>query len=89
MKISDLKTYILGTAWRNLTFVELHADDGLVGLGEVRMLNHTDALLGYFTEAAPNHILGTDLIPFQVRSLLTLPPDLTASVTASVRSAVI
>jgi galactonate dehydratase len=25
-----------------------------------RMLNHTDALLGYFAEAMPNHILGQD-----------------------------
>ncbi|HEX6510354.1 MAG TPA: mandelate racemase/muconate lactonizing enzyme family protein [Chloroflexota bacterium] len=68
MKISDLKTYVLGTAWRNLTIVELHTDEGLVGLGEVRMLNHTDALLGYFAEAVPNHILGAD--PFNVEDLV-------------------
>jgi L-alanine-DL-glutamate epimerase-like enolase superfamily enzyme len=43
MRISDVKTYVLGTAWRNLTYVEVHTDDGLVGVGEVRMLNHTDA----------------------------------------------
>lgn len=68
MKISDLKTYVLGTAWRNLTFVELHTDDGLVGVGEVRMLNHTDALLGYLAEAAPNHVLGSD--PFNIEDLV-------------------
>jgi len=68
MKISDLKTYVLGTAWRNLTYVELHTDDGLVGVGEVRMLNHTDALIGYFAEAAPNHILGSD--PFNIEDLV-------------------
>ncbi|HYW87873.1 MAG TPA: mandelate racemase/muconate lactonizing enzyme family protein [Chloroflexota bacterium] len=68
MRISDLKTYVLGTAWRNLTFVELHTDEGLVGVGEVRMLNHTDALIGYFSEAVPNHILGSD--PFNIEDLV-------------------
>src|SRR6266550_4009907 len=68
MRISDVKTYILGTAWRNLTYIEVHTDDGLVGVGEVRMLNHTDALIGYFAEAVPNHVLGSD--PFQVEDLV-------------------
>ena len=68
MKISDVKTYILGTAWRNLTCVEVHTDEGLVGVGEVRMLNHTDALLGYFAEAVPNHVLGSD--PFNSEDLV-------------------
>ena len=68
MRISDLRTFVLGTAWRNLTYVELHTDEGLVGVGEVRMLNHTDALIGYFAEAAPNHILGTD--PFNIEDLV-------------------
>src|SRR5207248_2454980 len=62
------KTYVLGTAWRNLTFVEVHTDEGLLGVGEVRMLNHTDALLGYFAEAVPNHVLGSD--PFNVEDLV-------------------
>lgn len=60
MKIVDVKTYVLGTAWRNLTFVEVITDDGLEGVGEVRMLNHTDALRGYLAEAVPNHVLGHD-----------------------------
>src|SRR5438874_10504608 len=58
MKIVDVKTHVMGTAWRNLTFVRVLTDEGLEGLGEVRMLNHTDALLGYFKEAVPNHVLG-------------------------------
>lgn len=60
MKIADVKTYVLGTPWRNLTFVEVITDDGLTGVGEVRMVNHTDALLGYLTEAVPTHVLGHD-----------------------------
>ncbi|WP_038039929.1 mandelate racemase/muconate lactonizing enzyme family protein [Thermorudis peleae] len=68
MKIVDVKTYVMGTAWRNLTFVHVITDEGITGVGEVRMLNHTDALLGYFAEAVPNHVLGTD--PFNVEDLV-------------------
>jgi galactonate dehydratase len=68
MKISGISTHVIGTAWRNLTIVEVHTDAGISGLGEVRMLNHTDALLGYLEEAVPNHILGTD--PFDIESLV-------------------
>src|SRR5438046_9873375 len=68
MKIVDGKTHVMGTAWRNIAFVRVLTDEGLEGLGEVRMLNHTDALLGYFAEAVPNHILGSD--PFNVEDLV-------------------
>ena len=60
MKIVDVKTSVLGTNWRNLTFVRVITDEGLEGVGEVRMVNHTDALLGYLAEAVPNHVLGHD-----------------------------
>src|SRR5579863_10152321 len=60
MKIVDVKTHVLGTAWRNLTIVRVITDEGLEGVGEVRMVNHTDALLGYLAEAVPNHVLGHD-----------------------------
>ena len=60
MKIVDVKTYALGTPWRNLTLVEVITDDGLEGVGEVRMVNHTEALSGYLAEAVPNHVLGSD-----------------------------
>lgn len=59
---------VLGTAWRNLTVVKVETDEGLIGVGEVRMLNHTDALLGYFEEAGRNHILGSD--PFNIEDLV-------------------
>jgi galactonate dehydratase len=60
MKISAVKPIVMGTPWRNLTFVVVETDDGLRGLGEVRMVNHTDSLLGYLEEASKNHILGSD-----------------------------
>lgn len=68
MKITGIKTHVLGTAWRNLTFVRVLTDEGLEGVGEVRMLNHTDALLGYLEEAAPNHLIGQD--PTQIEALV-------------------
>jgi galactonate dehydratase len=68
MKITEIKTHVLSTAWRNLTFVRVMTDEGLEGIGEVRMLNHTDALLGYLAEAGPNHILGHD--PSDIEALV-------------------
>jgi galactonate dehydratase len=68
MKISKLTTHVLGTPWRDLTFVQVHTDEGLVGVGETRMLSHTRALLGYLDEATTNHVLGSD--PFDIESLV-------------------
>jgi galactonate dehydratase len=68
MKIVSVEPLVLGAAWRNLTYVVVHTDDGLDGVGEVRMINHTDALLGYLQEAVPNHVLGAD--PFAIEALV-------------------
>src|ERR671917_543859 len=68
MKISKITPMVLGTAWRNLTFVKVETDEGVSGVGEVRMLNHTDALIGYLAEAGPNHVLGSD--PFNIEDLV-------------------
>ncbi len=68
MKIVDIKTHVLSTAWRNLTFVRVMTDEGIEGVGEVRMINHTDALLGYLAEAGPNHVIGHD--PTDIEALV-------------------
>ncbi len=68
MKISKVTTHVVGTPWRDLTFVQVFTDDGLVGVGETRMLSHTQALIGYLAEAKDNHILGSD--PFDIESLV-------------------
>jgi galactonate dehydratase len=68
MKIVDVKPYVVSTAWRNLTYVRVLTDDGLEGVGEARMINHTDALLGYLAEATPNHIIGSD--PTRIEDLV-------------------
>jgi galactonate dehydratase len=69
VKISAMRTVVVGTPWRNITIVELATDDGLTGVGEVRMLNHTDALLGYLREASVNHVIGSD--PFEIERLVS------------------
>ncbi len=68
MKITELTTHVLGTSWRDLTYVRVHTDEGLVGVGETRMLGHTQALLGYLAEASRNHVVGSD--PFEIESLV-------------------
>ena len=68
MKITDLQTFVVGTDWRNLTIVRLHTDEGLTGLGEARMVNHTEALIGYLREVAPRHVIGHD--PFRIEELI-------------------
>ena len=68
MRIAEVQPLVLGTAWRNLAFVVVRTDDGLEGVGEVRMINQTDALLGYLGEAVPNHVLGAD--PFAIEALV-------------------
>jgi galactonate dehydratase len=68
MRIAEVRPLVLGTAWRNLTYVVVRTDDGLEGVGEVRMINETEALLGYLAEAVPVHVLGAD--PFEIEALI-------------------
>jgi galactonate dehydratase len=68
VRIADFRPLVLGTSWRNLTFVVVRTDEGVEGVGEVRMINETEALLGYLAEAVPAHVLGTD--PFEIEALI-------------------
>ena len=68
MKIAEVTPMVMGTAWRNLTIVKVRTDEGLVGVGEVRMVNHTQAVLGYLEHAIRAHVLGAD--PFDVEALV-------------------
>jgi galactonate dehydratase len=68
LKIASVTPLVMGTEWRNLTIVKVRTDEDLVGVGEVRMVNHTQALLGYLEHAIPNHVLGAD--PFDIEALV-------------------
>jgi galactonate dehydratase len=67
VRIVDVVTTVVGTPWRELTFVELVTDDGRRGLGEVRMVNKTDTLLACISELADRHVVGSD--PFDREAL--------------------
>ena len=67
MKITDVKTLVMGTSWRNLTFVKVETDEGLTGVSEVRMNNRTDALIAYLDGAKKRHVIGSD--PFNTEDL--------------------
>ncbi len=68
MKISRLTPMVLGTPWRNLTFLKVETDEGLVGVSEGRNVNRTEALLGYLEHAAKRYVLGAD--PFEIERLV-------------------
>src|SRR5438093_4594836 len=67
LKIVDVRTIVVGAPWRELVFVELVADSGVIGVGEVRMVNKTTTLLGCIEELAPRYVIGSD--PFDVERL--------------------
>lgn len=67
MKITSQRITVVGTPWRELVFLELMTDTGLVGTSEVRMVSRTEPLIACLEETAPRHVIGTD--PFDVERL--------------------
>ena len=67
LTIGEARTTIVGTPWRELVFLELTTDSGLVGVGEVRMVNKTETLVACIGELAPRYVIGAD--PFDVERL--------------------
>ncbi len=67
MKIAQIVTTVVGTPWRELTFVELETDDGRVGVGEVRMVNKTETLLAAIRELGDRYVIGSE--PFDVERI--------------------
>jgi galactonate dehydratase len=67
MKVVHIDTTVVGTPWRELTFVELVTDNGLRGVGEARMVSKTDTLLACVGELGERYVLGMD--PFNVEQL--------------------
>jgi galactonate dehydratase len=67
VRITEARTIVVGTPWRELTFLELSTDQGLTGVGEVRMVNKTETLVACIGELAPRYVIGSD--PFDVERL--------------------
>jgi galactonate dehydratase len=67
LKITEIRTTVVGAPWRELVFVEMTTDDGRTGTAEVRIVNKTDTLLACIAELAPRYVIGAD--PFDVERL--------------------
>jgi galactonate dehydratase len=68
MIITDLTPLVLGTPWRNLVFVKLETDEGIVGVSEARSVNRTEPVLAYLAAAKRKYVLGSD--PMEIEKLV-------------------
>ncbi len=59
MKITDFRTIPMGTPWRNVSYLILETDTGLIGLGESRIVGKTHTVLEYLRDVK-RHIIGHD-----------------------------
>ena len=60
MKITGYRTYVVGTPWRNLTYLILETDEGLTGVGEARVLGKTHTVLEFLKDTK-RHFIGHDV----------------------------
>ena len=66
MKTTSFRTAVLGTPWRNLTYVFIETDEGLTGVGEARVLGKTHTV-GEYLRDVQRHFIGHD--PFNIEAL--------------------
>ena len=64
MKITDYKTYVFGTPWRNLTLFVIETDEGIRGYGEARVVGKTHTVIEYLKDVK-RHILGADVFDIE------------------------
>jgi galactonate dehydratase len=67
VKITAVEPLVLGTSWRNLIFLRVKTDEGLVGIGECTLQNREEGVLGYVQGATRRHVIGSD--PFNIEDL--------------------
>jgi galactonate dehydratase len=58
---------VVGAPWRELTIVQITTDEGITGLGEVRMVNKTETLVAAIHELGNRYLIGLD--PFDLNKL--------------------
>jgi galactonate dehydratase len=68
VRITGVRTTVVGTAWRNLVYVEVDTDEGVVGLGEATLHNYEEAVLAHVDSLARRYVVGRD--PFDVEDLV-------------------
>jgi len=67
MRISEIKTFIVGTTWRNWVFVSVETDEGLSGVGEATLEGKEKTVETAIHELKRRHIIGSD--PFNIEDL--------------------
>jgi galactonate dehydratase len=68
MKITGLKTFVLGSGWRNLILLRLETDQpGLYGIGEATVQWGDEGMLGYLASLEKRYLRGVD--PRDIESL--------------------
>lgn len=63
-RVSRVETLSLGTAWRDFSYVRVHTDAGLVGVGEITHPFRTREVTSLAETMAQRHLVGAD--PFDV-----------------------
>jgi galactonate dehydratase len=66
--IAEVRTWSVGTSWRNLVFVEVVTDDGLIGLGEATTEWFDEAVEAHVRSLGRRHAVPRD--PFEVQRLV-------------------
>jgi galactonate dehydratase len=66
MKTTSFRTLVLGTPWRNLTYLVVETDEGITGVGEARVLGKTHTVNEYLRDVE-RHFIGHD--PFDIEDL--------------------
>ena len=47
MKIAHVTPLVMHDVWRNLIFLKVETDDGLIGIGEASLTNRDEGIIGY------------------------------------------
>jgi galactonate dehydratase len=66
--ITEVKAFVMGSAWRNFVFARVRTDDGIEGIGEARPVNREDAVAAYVEAIAHRYVVGSD--PFNLEDLI-------------------
>ena len=69
MRVSDVRTIIVGTSWRNLIIVKVITDEGVYGIGEATTQNREEGVAGYLQGLFRRFVLGAD--PLRIEDLAT------------------
>jgi galactonate dehydratase len=69
VKITDVEAIVVGTAWRNLVFVQVECEDGLVGVGEATAEWFDEAIAAHVRSIGERYVIGRD--PFDIEKLVS------------------